>query len=182
MLLSAVPEDWDDNTSFYRRSQRPVLFASQLPEARDARQQARLAGLSAPSARDDHRDAIDPEPRARVLDYHQRVAGWRAHARRLRNAEEPWRLYWAMTSGHHAGGLGFVIVWLPLIVLWTALKWVFGVTINQRLTRRLSRGECPRCGYSICGRLNVDVDDKLAASCTACPECGYSWPLWPPGG
>ncbi len=175
-----MAEDWDDITSFYRRSQRPVLFASQMPEARDARQQARLAGLISHAANADHREALDVESRDRVLEYPQRVASWRAYARRFRNAEEPWRLYWSMTSGHHDSAWGFVLVWLPLMVLWTALKWVFGVTINQRLSKRLARGECPHCRYAICGPLAVEVDRTFAASCPACPECGYPWPMWPP--
>lgn len=122
----------------------------------------------------------DPQAAERVRDYERRVDAWRSYARRFRNAEEPWRLYWAMTSGHHAGGLGFVVVWLPLIVLWTALKWAMGATINQRLTKRLARGECVRCRYAIGGPLAVEVERTFAASCSACPECGYPWPMWPP--
>ena len=59
---------------------------------------------------------------------------------------------------------------LCLALLSTMLGGLYSV---HRLSpsRRLAKGECPTCGYSL-RRLDPEPD-----GCTVCPECGAAWRL-----
>ncbi len=74
-----------------------------------------------------------------------------------------------------------VSLWLtrPIVSCFAAALHACGLTIEARLTAALAASRCPHCAHPLRGEPSGPQAD-LVRCLSACPECGYAWPLLPP--